>query len=172
MGVGCLYLKSSMQTPLFRVRTLGAPDQDRGKFMSCSPAIDGTMFVIPAHVSWVDELMQFLAVPRHSNLDLIPRITRQIYVSLSREQLVEVVERFGLRAYFQISHILWEYSACLDTGWYRFELYVQKAHGVAMDLFFFGAMFSALMSISVFAEEPHGYPLPFAIFSWELRSSG
>ena len=68
--------------------------------MLCSPALDMTIFVSQAHVSWVDELMRFLSVPGDSDPGLIPRITRQKSVSLSRQHFLKVLETFGLQAYF------------------------------------------------------------------------
>ena len=47
---------------LFRSLSLGPPDQDPGKFMFASPAIDGGMFIIQAHISWYDELARFLSL--------------------------------------------------------------------------------------------------------------
>ena len=56
---------NSMQSkfcPLSRVLTLGAPDHDPGKFIFYSTSIDGTMFVIQAHMSWVDKLMRLFSI--------------------------------------------------------------------------------------------------------------
>ena len=123
-----------------------------------SPTIDGSMFVIHGHLSWVDELMRFLDVRVDYDLGSIPGLTRQSSVSLGCDHFLVVVESFGVRAYFRISNVSWEYADCLDSRLCKFDLYIQKAHRTAMDPFLWGHLFSAVMSFSCRAEKPHGNP--------------